>query len=95
MKKITTLTILAAASLLAMPALAQDKAPAAAPTVSAMLAHWEEALVAVGYLDPAAPKKLMPRLRLLFQRAAPTASEVHILRGVARAMIAAARGGRR
>lgn len=69
--------------------------PADAPTVSAMLAHWEEALVAVGYLDPAAPKKLMPRLRLLFQRAAPTASEVHILRGVARAMIASARGGRR
>jgi len=36
MKKVTTLTILAAASLLAMPALAQDKAPAAAPTVSAI-----------------------------------------------------------
>lgn len=69
--------------------------PADAPTVSAMLAHWEEALVAVGFLDPAAPKKLMPRLRLLFQRAEPTPSEVHILRGVARAMIAAARGGKR
>jgi hypothetical protein len=33
MKKALTLTVLAAASLLAMPALAQDKAPAAAPTV--------------------------------------------------------------
>ena len=36
MKKALTLTVLAAASLLAMPALAQDKAPAAAPTVSAI-----------------------------------------------------------
>ena len=38
MKKMMTLTVLAAASLLAMPALAQDKAPAAAaaPTVSAI-----------------------------------------------------------
>ena len=36
MKKIMTLTVLAAASLLAMPALAQDKAPAVAPTVSAI-----------------------------------------------------------
>ena len=36
MKKIMTLTVLAAASLLAMPVLAQDKAPAVAPTVSAI-----------------------------------------------------------
>lgn len=70
-------------------------APADAPTVSAMLAHWEEALIAVGFLDPAAPKKLMPRLRQLFLRAAPTMAEIHILRGVARAMIETARGGRR
>ena len=36
MKKAMTLTVLAAAGLLAMPALAQDKAPAAAPTLSAI-----------------------------------------------------------
>jgi tRNA/rRNA methyltransferase len=46
-------------------------------------------LLAVGYLDPASPKKLMARLRLLVQRAAPTPSEVHILRGVARAVLRA------
>ncbi|TSE30898.1 tRNA (cytidine/uridine-2'-O-)-methyltransferase TrmJ [Tepidimonas thermarum] len=84
----------------AMPARARARGPMAeppadAPAVSAMLAHWEEALVAVGFLDPAAPKKLMPRLRRLLQRAAPTVPEVHILRGVARAMIDAARGVRR
>lgn len=36
MKKAMTLTVLAAASLLAMPALAQEKAPSPAPTVSAI-----------------------------------------------------------
>lgn len=36
MKKVMTLTVLAAASLLALPALAQDKAATVAPTVSAI-----------------------------------------------------------
>ncbi|MDW8336272.1 MAG: RNA methyltransferase [Tepidimonas sp.] len=65
--------------------------PADAPALSGLLDHWREALLAVGYLDAASPKKLMARLRLLVQRAAPTATEVHILRGVARAVIEAAR----
>jgi tRNA/rRNA methyltransferase len=55
-----------------------------------MLQHWEEALVAIGFLDPAAPKKLMPRLNQLFNRAQPTPEEIHILRGVAKAMAEAA-----
>ena len=54
--------------------------------VAGLLAHWEQALVAVGFLDPAAPKKLMPRLNQLFNRAALAQEEVHILRGIARAM---------
>jgi tRNA/rRNA methyltransferase len=53
-------------------------------------AHWEQALVAIGFLDPAAPKKLMPRLNQLFNRAQPTPEEIHILRGVAKAMAEAA-----
>ena len=56
-----------------------------------MLAHLEQALVAVGFLDPAAPKKLMPRLQQLFNRAQPTQQDIHILRGIARAMQQAAR----
>ncbi|HEX5806083.1 MAG TPA: RNA methyltransferase [Macromonas sp.] len=64
--------------------------PADAQAVAGMLAHWEQALVAVGFLDPAAPKKLMPRLNQLFNRAHPTEEEIHILRGVARAMLQAA-----
>lgn len=58
-----------------------------AQAVAGMLEHLERALVAVDFLDPAAPKKLMPRLNALFNRAAPTEEEIHILRGVARAML--------
>ena len=36
--------------------------------------------------DPDAPKKLMPRLQQLFNRAQPTPEEIHILRGIAKAM---------
>lgn len=61
-----------------------------AQQVAGMLAHWEQSLTAIGFLDPAAPKKLMPRLNQLFNRAAVTQEEVHILRGVAKAMLEAA-----
>ena len=65
-----------------------------AAQVAGMLAHWERALVEVGFLDPAAPKKLMPRLNQLFNRARLTEQEIHILRGVAKAMIESARAPR-
>ena len=55
--------------------------------VQGMLGHWEEALAHIGFLDPAAPKKLMPRLNQLFNRAQLTQEEIHILRGVAKAML--------
>jgi tRNA/rRNA methyltransferase len=54
--------------------------------VSGMLAHWEQSLADIGFLDPAAPKKLMPRLNQLFNRARLAQEEVHILRGIAKAM---------
>ena len=54
--------------------------------VQGALDHWQHALVALGYLDPQAPKKLMPRLRQLLNRARLTPEEVHILRGIARAV---------
>ncbi len=61
-----------------------------AAQVAGMLLHWEQALAAIGFLDPAAPKKLMPRLNQMFNRAAPTQEEIHILRGIAKAMLASA-----
>lgn len=76
----------------------QPKAPAPqadAKSVAGMLAHWERALVDIGFLDPAAPKKLMPRLNQMFNRAQLTPEEIHILRGVAKAMSEAASGVKR
>jgi len=61
-----------------------------APSVAGMLAHWEQALLDIGFLDASAPKKLMPRLNQLFNRAQLTPEEIHILRGVAKAMSQAA-----
>jgi tRNA/rRNA methyltransferase len=66
-----------------------------AKAVGGMLEHWERSLVAVGFLDPEAPKKLMPRLQQLFNRAQPTPEEIHILRGIAKAMADAAGAGPR
>jgi len=57
-----------------------------ATAVDGVLTHWQRTLTDIGFLDPAAPKKLMPRLRRLLQRAALTDEEVHILRGIARAV---------
>ena len=58
-----------------------------AAQVSGMLTHLEQALIALEFLDPAAPKKLMPRLNALFNRAAVTREEVHIVRGIAKAIL--------
>jgi tRNA/rRNA methyltransferase len=58
-----------------------------ARAVSGLLVHLEQALVHIGYLDPAAPKKLMPRLNALLNRAELREEEIHILRGVAKAML--------
>lgn len=70
-----------------------DVAPRAAPpaladaaAVQGLLDHWQQVLVGIGFLDPSAPKKLMPRLNQLLNRARLTPEEVHILRGIARAV---------
>ncbi|MBC7471093.1 MAG: RNA methyltransferase [Ramlibacter sp.] len=61
-----------------------------ARAVAGMLQHWEQSLVQIGFLDPEAPKKLMPRLNQMFNRAQLSPEEIHILRGVAKAMAEAA-----
>jgi tRNA/rRNA methyltransferase len=60
---------------------------ASAVQVEGMLLHLEQALVKLEFLDPQAPKKLMPRLQRLLNRAQPSEQEVHILRGVAKAIL--------
>ena len=64
-----------------------------AAQVTGMLQHWEKSLADIGFLDPAAPKKLMPRLNQLFNRAALSPEEIHILRGIAKSMSEAAKQG--
>jgi len=56
-----------------------------AAEVQAALAHWQQVLQDIGFLDPAAPKRLMPRLNQLLHRAQLRREELHILRGIARA----------
>jgi tRNA/rRNA methyltransferase len=56
-----------------------------AVAVRGMLNHWEQTLVDIGFLDPDAPKKLMPRLAQLANRTQLTPEEIHILRGIAKA----------
>jgi len=63
-----------------------EAALADASSVEGLLAHWQSALARLGYLDPQAPRKLMPRLQQLANRAALTREEVQILRGIARAI---------
>jgi tRNA/rRNA methyltransferase len=66
----------------------QDISTLADPgAVAAMLAHWREGLEAIGYLDPANPKKLMPRLEALFTRSRLRKEEIDLLRGIAKQMI--------
>lgn len=60
--------------------------PADAQQLAGMLAHWMQGLEAIGFYDPAVPKKLQPRLQQLFNRARPNVEEVRLLRGMARAM---------
>ncbi len=63
-----------------------DSGLADAQQLAGLLAHWQQSLTDIGFLDPEAPKKLMPRLNQLFNRAQVTEDEIHILRGIAKAM---------
>lgn len=64
-----------------------------AQQLAGLLDHWQQSLTEIGFLDPEAPKKLMPRLNQLFNRAQVTSEEIHILRGIAKAMSQVAHKG--
>ena len=63
-----------------------DTALADMRSVQGVVEHWQRALVQLGFFDPAAPKKLIPRMQQLLNRTQLTEEEVHILRGIARAI---------
>ncbi|MDY0310106.1 MAG: RNA methyltransferase [Castellaniella sp.] len=64
--------------------------PASGERVQAMLDHFEQALLAVGFLDPRHPKKLLPRMRHMWTRNRLSADEVDMVRGLCTAMIRSA-----
>ncbi|TXF12350.1 RNA methyltransferase [Pelomicrobium methylotrophicum] len=75
---------------MAIPELACVEVPAFEPArhedVEQFYAHLERTLLAVGFLDPRQPKRLMQRLRRLFARARLEKEEVNILRGILKAV---------
>lgn len=62
--------------------------------IDGMYDHLEEALIHLGFLNPASPKKLMPRIRRMFARSGLETEEVNILRGIARQILQAEPGKR-
>ena len=68
-------------------------APATHEEIEGLHAHAARTLTAMRFLDPAMPRRLMPRLRRLFARTTLEHEEVNILRGIlARVDAAVARG---
>jgi tRNA/rRNA methyltransferase len=57
---------------------------AAAGDLERAVAELREALLAIGYLDPANPERILSELRRLLARAGPNARELLLLRGLAR-----------
>lgn len=66
----------------APPAINDAGLPASHEEVEGLMGHLERAAIGSGFLDPAQPKRLMPRVRRLFSRARLEKEEVAILRGM-------------
>lgn len=78
-----------------MPAISNPEAVVLHPSkitansaeMEGLLTHWEQALVAIDYLDRDNPRRLMARLRQLFMRSTLSRDEVDLLRGICAAML--------
>ncbi len=60
---------------------------ASSEQIDGMYQHLEKALIAIEFLNPDNPKKLMPRLKRLFSRAQLETEEVNIMRGIAKRIL--------
>ena len=63
----------------------EDREAIDAKDLEHLYSHFEESLMAIGFLDPYNPKNLMRRLRRLFNRADLDRNELQILHGILRA----------
>ena len=52
-----------------------------------LFAHWQEALLHIGFLDPKNPARIMDDIRHIFNRAGLNLREADILRGIARQIL--------
>jgi tRNA/rRNA methyltransferase len=68
-------------------ALHPSKMTANSAEMEGLLSHWEQALIALDYLDPDNPRRLMARLRQLFMRNTLGRDEVDLLRGICAAIL--------
>jgi tRNA (cytidine32/uridine32-2'-O)-methyltransferase len=59
-----------------------DSPPATQDNMERFFVHLEETLSQIGFLNPAAPRQLMPRLRRLYSRLRLDEMELNILRGM-------------
>ncbi len=69
-----------------------DAQPVTVDELENYFGHLEQALVDIGFLDPAKPRHLMPRLRRLYGRSGISKLEMNILRGILTETQKAARG---
>ncbi len=69
-----------------------NRIPADAGQMELFYEHLEQTLLDLGFLNPKQPKKLMMRLRRLFNRSRPDQNEMNILRGILAAAQDAATG---
>ncbi len=67
-----------------------DLEPASTKEVQDFINHFEQALIAVDFLNPKQPGRMMRRLQHLFHRASLSHHETRTLRGICKAIIQAA-----
>lgn len=58
------------------------EAPVTAEQMEHLYEHLRQSLIDIGYLDPEKPRRLMRRIKRLFNRARPDSNEYNILRGI-------------
>jgi TrmH family RNA methyltransferase len=59
-----------------------DWVPVDAGQMEMFFVHLEQTLLDIGFMNPDQPKRLMARMRRLFNRARPDQNEINILRGI-------------
>jgi TrmH family RNA methyltransferase len=59
-----------------------DWEPVDAAQMEMFYVHLEQTLLDIGFMNPEQPKRLMARMRRLFNRARPDQNEINIMRGV-------------